>query len=137
MNEMRIGWKVSRGNCSPADSVKVGREREQVWEILRLQERSRRILTYTGCAEWAHSRTAKGEAMMFLTPEDLTGMLDVVLFPDAYRQASCFIHSSEPLLVTGMMEMDAGYNISPLFPEKTYSGSGYFVTIKVRTICIE
>ena len=53
-----------------------------------------------------HSRTAKGEAMMFLTLEDLSGMLDVVLFPDAYRQARGFIHSSEPLLVTGMMEMD-------------------------------
>jgi hypothetical protein len=38
----------------------------------------------------------------------LSGMLDVVLFPDAYRQASNFIHSSEPLLVTGIMERDAG-----------------------------
>jgi len=54
------------------------------------------------------SRTARGEAMMFLTLEDLTGMLDVVLFPDVYRQASSFIHSSEPLLVTGVVEMDTG-----------------------------
>jgi DNA polymerase III alpha subunit len=45
--------------------------------------------------------------MMFLTLEDLAGMLDVVLFPDVYRQARAFIHSSEPLLVTGVVEMDA------------------------------
>jgi len=32
----------------------------------------------------------------------------VVLFPDVYRQARGFIHSSEPLLVTGVVEMDAG-----------------------------
>ena len=44
---------------------------------------------------------------MFLTLEDLAGMLDVVLFPDIYRQARGFIHSSEPLLVTGVLEMDA------------------------------
>ena len=53
------------------------------------------------------SRTAKGEAMMFLTLEDLTAMVDVVLFPDVYRQARGFIHTSEPLLVTGVLEMDA------------------------------
>jgi len=53
------------------------------------------------------SRTAKGEPMMFLTLEDLSGMLDVVLFPDAYRQARGIIHSSEPLLVTGVVEMDS------------------------------
>ncbi len=53
------------------------------------------------------SRTAKGEAMMFMTLEDLSGMLDVVLFPDAYRRAREVIHSSSPLLVTGVIEMDA------------------------------
>ena len=44
---------------------------------------------------------------MFLTLEDLSGMLDVVLFPDAYARARGIVHGSEPLLVTGMVEMDA------------------------------
>jgi len=52
------------------------------------------------------SRTARGESMMFLTLEDLSGMLDAVLFPDVYRQAHPFIHSTVPLLVSGVMEMD-------------------------------
>jgi DNA polymerase III alpha subunit len=52
------------------------------------------------------SRTAKGETMMFMTLEDLSGMLDVVLFPNAYRQAHQIILSSIPLLVSGIMEMD-------------------------------
>ena len=66
-------------------------------------------VTVAGILQSGHrSRTAKGEPMMFLTLEDLAGTLDVVLFPDAYRQARGFIHSSEPLLVTGMVEMDAG-----------------------------
>jgi DNA polymerase III alpha subunit len=44
---------------------------------------------------------------MFLTLEDLSGMLDVVLFPEAYRRARQVVHSSVPLLVTGVVEMDA------------------------------
>jgi DNA polymerase-3 subunit alpha len=72
-------------------------------------ERVGQRVTVAGIRQSGHrSRTAKGEAMMFLTLEDLAGMLDVVLFPDAYRQARGFIHSSEPLLVTGVVEMDAG-----------------------------
>jgi DNA polymerase-3 subunit alpha len=66
-----------------------------------------RRVTVAGIRQSGHrSRTAKGESMMFLTLEDLSGTLDVVLFPDVYRQARAFIHSAEPLLVTGMVEMD-------------------------------
>jgi DNA polymerase-3 subunit alpha len=54
------------------------------------------------------SRTAKGEPMMFLTVEDLDGTLDVILFPDVYRSVKSFVNSNIPMLITGMMEMDAG-----------------------------
>jgi len=53
------------------------------------------------------SRTAKGELMMFLTLEDLSGALDVVLFPDVYRRAKDILSLSVPVFVTGVMEMDA------------------------------
>lgn len=65
-------------------------------------------VTVAGVRQSGHrSRTAKGEAMMFMTLEDLSGMLDVVLFPDVYRQVHGFVHSSLPLLVTGIVETDA------------------------------
>jgi DNA-directed DNA polymerase III PolC len=64
-------------------------------------------VTVAGIRQSGHrSLTAKGEPMMFLTLEDLSGMLDVVLFPDAYRRARDIIHTSAPLLVTGVVEMD-------------------------------
>ena len=53
------------------------------------------------------SRTSKGETMMFLTLEDLSGTLDVILFPDAYRRAKALLSGSTPLLVTGVIERDA------------------------------
>ena len=65
-------------------------------------------VTVAGVRQTSHrSRTAKGESMMFLTLEDLYGILDVVLFPDAYRQAKTIINSASPFLVTGVVEMDA------------------------------
>ena len=82
-------------------------------------ERVGQRVTVAGLRQSGHSsRTAKGESMMFLTLEDLSGMLDVVLFPDVYRQAHSFIHSAEPLFVTGVVEMDAGRGEPLLRAEK-------------------
>jgi DNA polymerase III alpha subunit len=44
--------------------------------------------------------------MMFLSLEDLSGMLDVVIFPDAYRLARNALGSGQPLLITGIIERD-------------------------------
>lgn len=66
-----------------------------------------RRVTVAGVRQTSHrSRTAKGEPMLFLTIEDLTGTLDVIAFPDVYRAAKDLLNSSYPILVTGIMEMD-------------------------------
>jgi DNA polymerase III alpha subunit len=52
------------------------------------------------------SKTAKGDAMMFLTLEDLSGMLEVIFFPDVYQRAKHELSGSAPILVTGIMELD-------------------------------
>ena len=49
------------------------------------------------------SRTAGGEMMAFLTLEDLEGMLDVVVFPDAYRRSRSALSGPGPFLVEGTM----------------------------------
>jgi len=54
------------------------------------------------------SRTARGEMMAFLTLEDLEGVLDVVVFPDAYRRARSALSGPGPYLVEGTVEMDEG-----------------------------
>ena len=53
------------------------------------------------------SRTAKGEMMAFLTLEDLEGMLDVVVFPDAYRRSRSALSGPGPFLVEGTMVTEA------------------------------
>jgi len=51
-------------------------------------------------------RTAKGKLMGFITLEDLTGTIDVTLFPDAFQLASPYIESQEPLIIEGRVEID-------------------------------
>jgi DNA polymerase III alpha subunit len=71
-----------------------------------VEQIGRRVMV-AGVRQTSHrSRTAKGESMLFLTLEDLTGTLDVIAFPDAYRTAKDLLNSSFPILVTGIMEMD-------------------------------
>jgi DNA polymerase-3 subunit alpha len=75
---------------------------------LEAAERIGRRVTVAGVRQTSHhSRTAKGESMLFLTLEDLHGTLDAILFPDAYRTLKSLLGSIALLLVTGIMEMDA------------------------------
>lgn len=75
--------------------------------ILETVERMGRRVTLAGVRQISHrSRTTNGDPMLFLTLEDLTGTLDAILFPDAYRNAKSLVSSSAPLLVSGVMEMD-------------------------------
>lgn len=49
--------------------------------------------------------TKKGERMAFVTLEDLNGFVEMVVFPDIYRDAAEWLHSEQPLLVTGTVEV--------------------------------
>jgi DNA polymerase III alpha subunit len=52
-------------------------------------------------------RNSKGEWMAFITLEDLEGMLETIVLPDVYRRYKNEVFSSQPMLLTGTMEMDA------------------------------
>jgi DNA polymerase III alpha subunit len=76
---------------------------------LEAAERIGQRVTVAGVRQTSHrSRTAKGEPMLFLPLEELSGMLEVILFPQVYRQAREIVSSGRPFLVTGMVELDAG-----------------------------
>jgi DNA polymerase-3 subunit alpha len=51
--------------------------------------------------------TKNGERMAFLTLEDLYGTLEVIVFPETYRQSVAWCESDEPLLVWGKVENDS------------------------------
>ena len=53
------------------------------------------------------SKTSKGDMMLFLTIEDLVGVLDVIVFPDVYSRARQLLSASTPIFLTGIMEIDS------------------------------
>ena len=74
---------------------------------LEAAERIGQRVTVAGIRQTAHhSKTARGESMLFLTIEDMAGTLDAILFPDAYRQAKEIVNSSNPFLLSGTVELD-------------------------------
>jgi DNA polymerase III alpha subunit len=66
-----------------------------------------RRVTVAGVRQSSHpSRTRRG-LMLYLSLEDLGGMLEVSVPPELYRRARSALGSSAPLLITGVVEMDA------------------------------
>ena len=53
--------------------------------------------------------TKKGERMAFVTLEDLSGFIELVIFPEAYLASSDLLKGEEPLLVRGIV--DAGEEV--------------------------
>ncbi len=57
--------------------------------------------------------TSKGEAMLFMSIEDLNGMVEVVFFPSVYQQYRQVLRTSGPFLIRGIVETgedDGGEN---------------------------
>lgn len=53
--------------------------------------------------------TVNNEQMRFLTLEDLTDVVEIVLFPRSYKKYGALIESFGPYLVTGKVEDDNGH----------------------------
>jgi len=49
--------------------------------------------------------TKKGDRMAFVTLEDLTGFVEMVVFPETYQAAMELLKSEEPLLVSGTLDI--------------------------------
>jgi DNA polymerase III subunit alpha len=49
--------------------------------------------------------TKKGDRMAFLTLEDLKGFVEVILFPEVFRNASPYLQGADPLLVRGVLDI--------------------------------
>ena len=49
--------------------------------------------------------TKKGDRMAFVTLEDLSGFIEMVVFPEVYLAASELLKSEEPLLVSGSLDI--------------------------------
>ncbi len=87
--------------------------------IVEAVERVGQHVTVAGVRQTSRrSRTSKGETMLFLTLEDLSGTLDVIVFPDLYKQVKQIATSNQPMLISGILELDNGREEPTLKAEK-------------------
>jgi len=49
--------------------------------------------------------TKKGERMAFLTLEDMKGVVEVILFPEVFKNVTKYLHGGGPLLVRGTLDL--------------------------------
>ncbi len=49
--------------------------------------------------------TKKGERMAFLTLEDMKGLVEVILFPEVFKNASDCLRGGDPLFVRGLLDL--------------------------------
>lgn len=66
------------------------------------------------------SRAASGEMLRYFSFEDLEGMVDVVVFPDVYRRFRALFNENKPLLVEGVIQMEANRDEPVLRAEKFF-----------------
>jgi len=50
-------------------------------------------------------QTKKGDRMAFLTLEDEAGRIEIIVFPDVYRQGAIHLNEEEPIVVEGSLEV--------------------------------
>ena len=82
------------------------REANAISTVEALEKMGKRV-TVAGMRMSSHRhKNTKGEWMLFLTLEDLEGMLETIVMPDVYRKVKDVIFTSRPMLLTGSVEMD-------------------------------
>ena len=50
--------------------------------------------------------TRGGDRMAFVTFEDLKGSIEMIVFPNLYKEVASLVKSEQPLLVRGKVNMD-------------------------------
>ncbi len=63
--------------------------------------------------------TKRGDRMAFVVVEDLTGSIEVSLFPEAFRQAAPLLDDGQPLLIKG--ELEIGDSSAKLLAKEVFS----------------
>jgi len=71
---------------------------------LPVQKDSSRVKIAGVVEELKLKRTRKGDKMAVIKVEDLSGSIEVILFPDLFARCSALLKNDDPLLITGTVE---------------------------------
>ncbi|HLC16894.1 MAG TPA: DNA polymerase III subunit alpha, partial [Thermodesulfovibrionia bacterium] len=103
MEKEAVGFYISG---HPLEKYKSQFKRLSILSTSELQEKpDDTMVTFGGLVQACKKmNTKKGEPMAYLTLEDLYGTVDVVCFPDLYKQIQSDLSSDSPIVLTGKLE---------------------------------
>jgi DNA polymerase-3 subunit alpha len=87
--------------------------------------------------------TRKGDRMARVTLEDLKGFIEIVVFPDIYKETSFFLKGDEPILILGTLAMEEenpkviAKKIIPLSEAKEKLNADVHFTVKTSSVTRE
>jgi len=87
--------------------------------------------------------TRKGDRMARVTLEDLKGFIEIVVFPDIYKETSFFLKGDEPVLISGTLAMEEenpkviAKKIIPLSEAKEKLSADVHFTVKTSSVTRE
>jgi len=73
--------------------------------------------------------TKKGEPMGFVTFEDLSGFIEIIVFSDVYRQCEALLKSERPLLINGKLTIENENNNRIIASEIVLLEKAYEVSV--------
>lgn len=86
----------------------VNENAKQKYNFRNRDGNKKRVVVSGIIAEFRELITKKGSRMAFAKLEDLSGAVELVIFPDAYDKFGSFLKDEKPLLVGGFLEGEDG-----------------------------
>ncbi|MFZ0448609.1 MAG: DNA polymerase III subunit alpha [Desulfatiglandaceae bacterium] len=74
-----------------------------IQDLPALEDKSRAVIAGM-VEELKLKRTRRGDKMAIVRVEDLSGSIEVILFPDLFARSAALLKSDDPLLITGTVE---------------------------------
>ncbi len=104
MEKEALGFYITSHPLAPYENLMKEQNATPTEALENLEESEKAICICGVLGEEKVVRTKKGEPMAYLRVEDLTGSVEVIVFPDLYKMAAPLIKQDQPVVITGTID---------------------------------
>jgi DNA polymerase-3 subunit alpha len=104
MEKEVLGFYITSHPLTPYEGVMKKLNAVSIEALESVEEDDKSVCICGIVGEKKVIRTKKGDPMAYLRLEDLTGSVEVIVFPDLYRTAAALLSEDQPLLIYGTIE---------------------------------
>ncbi len=104
MEKEALGFYITSHPLIPYEAVMKKLNAVSIEALKNVEESDKSVCICGIVGEKKVIRTKKGDPMAYLRLEDLTGSVEVIVFPDLYRTVATLLSEDRPLLIYGTIE---------------------------------